>query len=69
MKGNWFDTKSDIVDEKTGAVVASVNRKLFNLGEIIGGQQTYVLTVAPGVDMALMCAACICFDEKNNEQK
>ncbi|KAK6519787.1 hypothetical protein TWF506_000082 [Arthrobotrys conoides] len=68
MKGNWFDTKSDIVDEKTGSVVASVNRKLFNLGELIGGQQTYVLTVAPGVDMALMCAACICFDEKNNEK-
>ncbi|KAK6502037.1 hypothetical protein TWF481_009853 [Arthrobotrys musiformis] len=68
MKGNWFDTKSDIVDEKTGAVVASVNRKLFNLGELVGGQQTYVLTVAPGVDMALMCAACICFDEKNNDK-
>ncbi|EGX48236.1 hypothetical protein TWF173_007179 [Orbilia oligospora] len=68
MKGNWFDTKSDIVDEKTGAVVASVNRKLLNFGELIGGQQTYVLTVAPGVDMALMCAACICFDEKNNEK-
>lgn len=69
MKGNWFDTKSDIVDEKTGAVVASINRKLFNAAEIFGGQQTYVLSVAPGVDMALMCAACICFDEKNNEGK
>ncbi|EPS35622.1 hypothetical protein H072_10989 [Dactylellina haptotyla CBS 200.50] len=69
MKGNWFDTKSNIVDESTGAVVATISRKLFNLGEVFGGQQTYVLSVAPGVDMALMCAACICYDEKNNEKK
>ncbi|KAF3935395.1 hypothetical protein ABW20_dc0102378 [Dactylellina cionopaga] len=69
MKGNFFDTKSNIVDEATGAVVASINRKLFNIGQVLGGQQTYVVSVAPGVDMALVCAACICFDEKNNEKK
>ncbi|KAF3905963.1 hypothetical protein ABW21_db0202552 [Orbilia brochopaga] len=69
MKGNWFDTKSNIVDESTGAVVATISRKLLNFSELLGGQQTYVLSVAPGVDMALMCAACICFDEKNNEKK
>ncbi|KAK6340513.1 hypothetical protein TWF696_008839 [Orbilia brochopaga] len=69
MKGNWFDTKSNIVDEASGAVVATISRKLFNMSELIGGQQTYVLSVAPGVDMALMCAACIAFDEKNNEKK
>lgn len=68
MKGNWFDTQANIVDETTGAVVATISRKLFNLGELIGGQQSYVLSVAPGVDMALMCAACICLDEKNNEK-
>ncbi|KAF3928026.1 hypothetical protein AA313_de0201246 [Arthrobotrys entomopaga] len=69
MKGNFFDTKSNIVDETSGAVVATINRKLLNFGEIFAGQQTYVLSVAPGVDMALMAAACICFDEKNNEGK
>ncbi|KAK6540665.1 hypothetical protein TWF694_008058 [Orbilia ellipsospora] len=69
MKGNFFDSKSNIVDETTGAVVATINRKLLNFGQIFAGQQTYVLSVAPGVDMALMAAACICFDEKNNEKK
>ena len=32
-------------------------------------QQTYVLTVAPGVDAALLLAICICLDEKANEKK
>jgi uncharacterized protein YxjI len=33
------------------------------------GQQTYTVSVAPGVDMALVAAMCICLDEKNNEAK
>jgi hypothetical protein len=27
----------------------------------------YFMTVAPGVDLALMAAICICFDEAKNE--
>ncbi|ROT42192.1 hypothetical protein SODALDRAFT_326366 [Sodiomyces alkalinus F11] len=67
MGGNWFDTSADIVDESSGAVVARIDRKLLNAREWLGGQQTYALVVAPGVDMALMCALCICLDEKNND--
>jgi len=68
MKGNWLDTEVDIVDEATGAVVAQINRKLLRGREVFFGQQTYAVMVAPGVDMALIAALCICFDEKNNEK-
>ncbi|KAK3305603.1 tubby C-terminal-like domain-containing protein [Chaetomium strumarium] len=66
MKGNWMDYSADIVDEKTGAVVGRINRKLSGR-DLLFGQQTYHLVVAPNVDLALMAAMCICMDEKNNE--
>ncbi|KAF2264245.1 DUF567-domain-containing protein [Lojkania enalia] len=69
MKGNWFDTTADITDEaQSGIVVARINRKLLSGKDILFGQQTYALQVAPGVDMALMVAMCIAMDEKNNEK-
>ncbi|KAF2085816.1 DUF567-domain-containing protein [Saccharata proteae CBS 121410] len=67
MKGDFFDTEAQITDEATGTPVAVINRKVFNARELIGGQQTYVVTVAPNVDMALIAAMCICLDEKRNE--
>ncbi|KAK1756773.1 tubby C-terminal-like domain-containing protein [Echria macrotheca] len=69
MKGNWFDSAADIVDERTGFVVGRIDRKLLSGRDLLFGQQTYALTVAPNVDLALMVAMCICMDEKNNENK
>ncbi|KAI8936661.1 hypothetical protein NX059_007058 [Plenodomus lindquistii] len=69
MRGNWFDTTADIVDEAQGGViVARINRKILNSKDIMFGQQTYAVQIAPGVDMALIAALCICLDEKNNEK-
>jgi uncharacterized protein YxjI len=67
MKGNWLDKRGEIVDETTSATVARIERQVLNAGQLLFGQQTYALVVAPGVDMALMAAMCICLDEKNNE--
>lgn len=68
MKGNFFDTRADIVDvAQGGIVVARIDRKILSGKDIFFGQQTYGVTVAPGVDMALIAAMCICLDEKNNE--
>ncbi|KAI8626349.1 DUF567-domain-containing protein [Xylariaceae sp. FL1651] len=69
MKGNLFDTKADITDEATKQPVATIDRKFFNAREIFTSQQTYVVTVAPNVDMALIAAMCICLDERENERK
>ncbi|KAL6860632.1 hypothetical protein ACO1O0_004660 [Amphichorda felina] len=65
MNGTFAGMSADIVDKASGAVVARIDRKLFNAREWLGGQQTYALIVAPGVDMALMVAACVALDEKN----
>jgi uncharacterized protein YxjI len=67
VKGNWLDTKVDIVNEATGVVVARVDRRLWRGREVFFDQQTYAVMVAPGVDLALVAALCVCFDEKNNE--
>jgi len=69
MTGNWLSTTADIVDSASGAVVARIDRKLLSGSGILFGQQTYALICAPGVDMALMAALCICLDEKKNEGK
>ncbi|KAL6704126.1 hypothetical protein ACN47E_008789 [Coniothyrium glycines] len=69
MRGNWFDTTADIVDEaQGGVVVARIDRKLLSGKDVFFGQQTYAVSVAPGVDMALVAALCIILDEKNNEK-
>lgn len=49
--------------------MAQISRKMFNMREIFGGQQTYYVTVAAGVDLAMMAAICVCLDEKENEKK
>ena len=67
MEGNFLDSRAEIKNE-AGAVVATIDRKFFNAAELIGGQQTYVVTIAPGIDMAVLAAMCICLDEKRNEK-
>jgi uncharacterized protein YxjI len=66
MKGDILARSADIVDESTGMIVAQIKRKLSG-SDILFGQQTYGVVIAPGVDMALMACMCICMDEKNNE--
>jgi hypothetical protein len=51
-----------------GAVVARIDRKILSGKDLFFGQQTYGVQVAPGVDLALIAALCICLDEKNNDK-
>ncbi|KAJ5191923.1 uncharacterized protein N7498_010908 [Penicillium cinerascens] len=69
MKGGWYDHSADIVNHKTGQTVARIDRKLLSGRDLAFGQQTYAVIVAPGVDAALIAALCICFDEKNNDER
>lgn len=68
MKGNWVDYSAEIHDQASNALVARIDRKVLSGRDLLFGQQTYALTVAPNMDMALMAALCICMDEKNNEK-
>jgi uncharacterized protein YxjI len=67
MKGDWLDREANITNEATGQTVARIDRKFFNSRQILGGQQTYMVTCAPGIDMAIICAMCISLDERRNE--
>ena len=68
MRGNFLDTYADITDDAmNGFIVARIDRKILSGRDIFFGQQTYGVQIAPGVDMALIAAMCICLDEKNNE--
>ncbi|CZS93917.1 related to DUF567 domain protein [Rhynchosporium graminicola] len=67
IKGDWFDRSASIT--MGNIVVAQISRSYFNMREIFGGQQTYYVTVAPGVDLALIAAICVCLDERENEKK
>ncbi|KAH8595820.1 tubby C-terminal-like domain-containing protein [Bisporella sp. PMI_857] len=69
IRGDWFDKSAQITIGEGGPVVASINRSVLTAGQIFGGQQTYYVTVAPGVDLSLMAALCVCLDEKENEKK
>lgn len=67
VQGNFFDTTAEITDEATKQPVAVIDRKFFNAREFLTGQDSYAVTVAPNVDMALIAAMCICMDNKKEE--
>jgi len=67
IKGDWLDRSASIT--MGNIVVAQISRSYFNMREVFGGQQTYYVTVAPGVDLAMLAAICVCLDERENEKK
>lgn len=68
MKGSFFNKHTVITHQRTGAVVAEINREFLNARQIFGHRQTYTVTVAPGVDMALIVAMCVCLDERRDQR-
>lgn len=69
MKSGILDRSADIVDQDSGQTVAHITRKGLNARNLLFHQDTYAVVVAPGVDAALIAALCICFDEKNRDEK
>ncbi|EXJ79426.1 hypothetical protein A1O3_08928 [Capronia epimyces CBS 606.96] len=65
VKGDWFDRSASITFG--GRPVAHISRSFFNVRQIFGDKQTYFVTVAPGVDLTLIAAVCVCLDERENE--
>jgi uncharacterized protein YxjI len=54
---NFFNTKADI-RLPNGHVIATIDRGFWSVNK-------YNVTIAPGMDMALCVAMCICVDERN----
>lgn len=70
LRGDFFDRAATItLGNEEGPVVGRISRDFFNAREIFSGQQTYFLTIAPGVDVALLAAICVILDETENDQQ
>ncbi|CAE6507854.1 unnamed protein product [Rhizoctonia solani] len=73
IKGHFSLTGAKLdVEFKNAAdgrpVVFDLRGSFFDRSELLFDQQTYYLTIAPGVDAAMMVALCVCMDEKQNEK-
>ena len=66
IKGDMFGMGANIMMNDS-IPVATISRQYMNIRQVWGDQQTYYVTVAAGVDLALIAAICICFDEAKNE--
>lgn len=58
FKNNPFGLHGTIANGATGTPVANIDREMFKL------RKEYHVTVAPGVDIALIVGMCICFDDR-----
>ena len=67
MKGDFFSRRAQIIETATGQPIAEIKKNSLNARNLLGGQQTYVVAIAPGVDTSLVVAMCVAFDERHNE--
>lgn len=67
VKGDWIEKHATMTLLETGAIVAILSRQVLNLREIFSDSQTYFVEVAPGVDLVLVAALAVIFDERNHE--
>lgn len=55
VKGDYFDRSATVTLD--GVVIARVDRRFMNAGELLFDQQTYYLTVAPNGTWSNVCRA------------
>jgi len=67
IKGDMLAHSVNIVDVATGFTVAVMTRQWLNKTQLITGRQTYVVTIAPGMDMLIVAAVVIAMDERRND--
>jgi uncharacterized protein YxjI len=68
MKGNFLDRMMEIKLGDSDTVVARIDRQMFSGWSMFGGPQTYFVTIAPNMDMALVVAMCLCMDERRRSK-
>ncbi|CDZ96510.1 Tubby C-terminal-like domain [Phaffia rhodozyma] len=65
LRGSFWEGSAAITLD--GRPVAQISRQFLTSREIFTSKQTYYVTVAPGVDLALIAAIAICLDELTTE--
>ena len=68
LKENYFDSHAEI-KLPSGHVIACIDRNMWSARSIFGGAQTYMLTIAPGMDISIAVAMCICMDERMKDRR
>lgn len=82
LRGDFWGGSADL-SAQGGPVIAQISRQIFGAREMFSDSNSvclliidwsitdwqYFVTVAPGVDLALVAAICICFDEAKNDKK
>ena len=66
LKGDWLDRSAEV--SLGGRPVATISRSFLNFGQLVSDKQTYYVNCAPGVDLVLMAAICVCLDERENDK-
>ena len=66
LKGDWKDRSAEV--SLRGPTLATISRSFMNFGQLVSDRQTYYVNCAPGVDLVLMAAVCVCLDERENEK-
>ncbi|KAG8533269.1 uncharacterized protein KY384_002052 [Bacidia gigantensis] len=66
LKGDWLDRSAEVTLQ--GRPVATISRSFLNFGQLVSDKQTYYVNCAPGVDLVLMAAICVCLDERENDK-
>lgn len=67
VKGDFWGGSANIT--LNDRPVAHISRSLANVREVQFDKQSYAVQVAPGVDLSMIAAACICLDELKEEGK
>ncbi|KAF9269280.1 hypothetical protein L218DRAFT_994229 [Marasmius fiardii PR-910] len=70
LRGDFFGRTAWItLGTPEGPKLGTISRNFFNGQDTLCDMKTYYLTVAPGVDAALMTAIIVCLDLKENEPR
>lgn len=69
MDGNFFGNHCQVINANTNEPVAQIDRERWNARQFLAQQQTYAVHVAPGMDLSVVAAICICLDERKHEEK
>ena len=62
--GDFINRRAKITLD--GRPLAFIRRNFWNAREWVSAAHTYYVTVAPGVDLTLVAALCICMDDRES---
>ena len=69
MRGSFFSGSATITNEGNGEVVARIRPEGFNAWQLLGITLSYSVTVAQGVDLALIVAMVVCLDMRKHRKQ